>query len=233
MKPLWLKIGCCVFLLGLAGGGWWLFKSGRLSTSDAFEPSLHQPITMPAIPSCFPGLSIEMNRIRENDSFFPENFNGRFEEWFSKHLRSMNESRLTKDQSDEVYRFLWLRSFHHPIAVRISRQDNQYSLSAIELSGAGGYEPGEILKNKSRRLSDAEWLTFTRKLEESCFWKVASQDMNTRGLDGAEWVLEGLKLGRYHVADVWSPSSGSYRDACIYLLRISGLGIDEKSEDLY
>jgi len=54
-----------------------------------------------------------------------------------------------------------------------------------------------------------------------------------RGNDDAEWIVEGMRQGRYQVTDLWTPSNGPYRDACINLLKISGLGIDEKSKDLY
>jgi hypothetical protein len=48
-----------------------------------------------------------------------------------------------------------------------------------------------------------------------------------RGNNGAESIVEGMRQGRYQVTDLL------YRDACINLLKISGLGIDEKSKDLY
>lgn len=53
------------------------------------------------------------------------------------------------------------------------------------------------------------------------------------GNDGAEWILEGVNGGRYHVVDRWTPGAGAYREACLYLLKISDLGIDEASQDLY
>jgi hypothetical protein len=44
-------------------------------------------------------------------------------DWYSKHLTAMGEPSLLEvsrqDATVEVYRFLWLRSFHHPISVRL------------------------------------------------------------------------------------------------------------------
>src|SRR5258708_39333972 len=42
--------------------------------------------------------------------------------WYAKHLKALHEPSLwemAQDPKAEAYRFLWLRSFHHPIAVRL------------------------------------------------------------------------------------------------------------------
>ena len=47
------------------------------------------------------------------------------------------------------------------------------------------------------------------------------------GLDGADWVLEGLKDTRYHCWNLWCPTEdgrqGAFRDLCLYLFELSGL----------
>ena len=53
------------------------------------------------------------------------------------------------------------------------------------------------------------------------------------GNDGAQWILEGMKDGRYHVVDRWSPDGGDYRAACLHLLKLSGLGVNPKGVDVY
>ncbi len=45
-------------------------------------------------------------------------------------------------------------------------------------------------------------------------------------MDGSQWVLEGVRDGRYHVVDRWSPESGLYRETCLILLRFSEIGVD-------
>lgn len=232
-----VKMAIALFVLTtvVTIGGVWQFKRWSHQAASDFKPSLAEPITMPAVPTCFPGRSTEISRIPSKGKYFPQDVPPFFVEWFSKHLRAMNEPSLlsSTDSLDEVYRFLWLRSFHPPVAVRVWRTGEEYFLNAIELNGAGGYEPGKELARKARPLTSEEWVTFMRPLEESCFWNLPRRDPDNRGNDGAEWIVEGLRQGRYQVTDVWSPSSGAYRDACIYLLKISGLGIDEKSKDLY
>jgi hypothetical protein len=39
------------------------------------------------------------------------------------------------------------------------------------------------------------------------FWEVSTRDGNRDGLDGAAWIVEGVKQGRYHIIDHWSPDA--------------------------
>ncbi len=188
----------------------------------------------PVETSCYPGRSIEAPSVA-GASYFPSNVlshnesgNQFVSEWFSKHLRAMNEAPMyyAEDRWSESYRFLWLRSFHHPVAVRIWKCGSERFIAAKELSGAGGYEPGKLIRNYSRRLTAAEWSEFMRHLEDSCYWNLPTRDENL-GLDGALWIFEGVKGGRYHIVDRWSPTSGSYHELCLYVLKLSELKIDD------
>ena len=49
----------------------------------------------------------------------------------------------------------------------------------------------------------------------------------TLGLDGARWILEGLKKGRYHVVERWSPEGGKFREAAECLIGLSKLDIEK------
>ena len=59
-------------------------------------------------------------------------------EWYSSHLRAMSEPILAAPTTTRTYRFTWLRSFHHPIAIRIVSGPGQPKVIAVELNGAGG-----------------------------------------------------------------------------------------------
>src|SRR6267378_2766004 len=70
-------------------------------------------------------------------------------QWYSKHLRALREPSLWEtsqlDLTAEAYRFLYLRSFHHPISVRlVVAQDKTATLISKETHGKGGYEPGRL-----------------------------------------------------------------------------------------
>jgi hypothetical protein len=65
----------------------------------------------------------------------------------------MSEPSLSCDRTGaETYRFLWLRTWGHPIAVRIAGLSTGGLISAVELDGAGGYGPGTILRTVNRPL---------------------------------------------------------------------------------
>ncbi|HEV8592464.1 MAG TPA: hypothetical protein VGQ55_10205, partial [Pyrinomonadaceae bacterium] len=144
------------------------------------------------------------------------------------------ERSLLDESADgaEKYRFLWLPTFHHPIYVRIENGHGGIRLSTKELDGAGGYEPGKVIRSRDITLDPKVWCEFLRRLDGASYWQLA-KDNNELGDDGSQWVLEGVKDGRYHIVDRWTPREGEYREACIYLLRLSGLDVDALKGDLY
>jgi hypothetical protein len=82
--------------------------------------------------------------------------------WFSRYLASMNEPTLSCGRVKEAsYRFLWLRSFQHPVAIRVVYDAGIATLTAVELDGAGGYTPGSEIRRITRRLAGKELSRFT------------------------------------------------------------------------
>jgi hypothetical protein len=143
-------------------------------------------------------------------------------EWYSTHLRTMAEPSLSCGQSDdESYRFLWLRTWGHPITVRVEA-GQPHTLTAVELDGAGGYEPGKVVRRVTRQLSAEEWRTLSHSSKALNFWKMPTR-LPHHGSDGAQWVLEGRSGREYHVVDRWSPRDGAYRDFCLMLVKFAGL----------
>jgi hypothetical protein len=161
--------------------------------------------------------------------------------FYSSSLAAMQEPPLSsiKDKNSETYRFLWLRSFHPPVSIRLYRAKNQSYIIVKQLSGVGVPEngaaifPKTLTVNETRPISEAEWEHFQELLKKSGFWLIPTEDGKPIGLDGAGWLLEGVKSGQYHVVDRQSPEQGDFREACVYLLRISGVNINESKGELY
>lgn len=131
-------------------------------------------------------------------------------DWYSKFLTAMGEPSVLEvsrqDATAEVYRFLWLRSFHHPISVRlVFRKDGSALLISKETDGKGGYQPGKLIRNSTARLSKEQSEWFRSQVEDSAVWKQPTRQMGGNGLDGAQWIIEMAKGGHYHVIDRWSP----------------------------
>jgi hypothetical protein len=194
--------------------------------------------------SSFPGLSVAISEKRKyKNGFFPV---GAFEDgWqdsdsgkndgYGEFLRPMGERSLFEPTrgNTEIYRFLWLRSFHHPISVRLERSDYSFKLVSVELSGKGGYEPGRKLRTDNIIVSEDEWCKFMSLLEAASFWSQPTSDPRQSGRDGAQWVLEGVRRNRYHIIDRWSPHDGGFRAAGIYLLQLSGRETEKAGSDIY
>ena len=147
-------------------------------------------------------------------------------DWYSKYLRAMMEPSLSCGEKMDgfAYRFLWLRGFHRPIAVRIEKNGPSVTLNAVETDGTGGSAPGRIVKRTQRTLSPAEHDKFLMKLKQVGFWEMR-KNQDRFGMEGAQWVLEGAENGRYEVVDRWSPSPGAYRDVCLILLEFAGIAV--------
>ena len=153
--------------------------------------------------------------------------------WYGQHLRAMREPRLCEPSDVERYRFLWLRTFHRPVAVRVERTEAGASLTARELGGAGGYAPGELARGATRDLTSSEWAELQRKLDAAGYWTLPT-DSDRMGLDGSQWVLEGARGDRYHVVDRWTPEEAgrdaAFRELCLFLLDLAGFAPANRSE---
>ena len=151
---------------------------------------------------------------------------------YSKYLAAMGESNLPTG-GGESYRFLWLRSFHPPIAVRISAVGSQCVVVAKQLDGAGGNAAGRLARRIVRTLPAEACAPFRGLLGALDFWRSQPSDASDRNainFDGAQWVLEGRRGDGYHVWDVWSPSESgphaSFRSLCVEMIRLSGLTLN-------
>jgi len=151
--------------------------------------------------------------------------------WYSNHLRAMREPPLSKTSTDKlltVYRFLWLRSFHPPIAIRVSiRPDGTASLVTKMTDGAGGYKPGTLTWNQSFDIAASQVSTLRRLLEKANFSEMSTH-VPPAGNDGAQWIVEGVQAGRYHVVDRWSPEGTDYANIGLYLLNLSRIPLERK-----
>ncbi|MFI5137918.1 MAG: hypothetical protein ACHQIM_08815 [Sphingobacteriales bacterium] len=172
----------------------------------------------------------------QNETYFPfeakghTGFDSFTEKWYSGQLSALREPVLLTDRSEkEIYRFTWLRTFHHPVAIRIEKNGDAYILYWKVCDGAGGYEPGKLIIDKQKEISKASWDKFMQKFMMIGFWAMDTREKEL-GNDGAQWILEGKLANKYHVVEAWSPRSGNYYECCDFLIGLTDLKIkpDEK-----
>ena len=157
------------------------------------------------------------------------------EEWYLQHLNAMGEDSIYRkplEAAEESYRFLWLRSFHHPVSVRVDFESPLVATASLKiLDGRGGYLPGKLTTEESRRLSSDEIRSFRAALDAAGLWDLAANS-SRRGTDGAHWVLEGATVDRYAYADRWSPPSDEpVKGFGLFMLSLTS--IDEPAHEIY
>ena len=70
---------------------------------------------------------------------------------------------------------------------------------------------GEAVEDRTKKLSKQQTQWFLDRVEELKYWELPSREQkapNVLNLDGAQWVVEGVRDGNYKLVDRWSPGNG-------------------------
>jgi hypothetical protein len=152
-------------------------------------------------------------------------------QWYSKMLFTMKEPVLSNYKgTKEIYRFTWLRTFHHPVAVRFEKQNNIIRLFSKVCNGAGGYEPGQLIFDTTLNATDDQYKSLTQKIGNINFWNLKTEQRDEAGNDGSEWIIEAVKDNNYHMVTRWTPSEGrqdNFRSVGEFLVSLSKISSDE------
>jgi len=127
----------------------------------------------------------------------------------------------------DSFRFLWLRTFHAPIAVRVDVTANDATITAVQLSGAGGYDPGVVSERSVRHLSASNLDSLQLALQTAHFWELPSWE-RASGADGSRWVVEARSSSTYRVVDRWTPRDGPFRDLGLCFLKLAGVKVEPR-----
>lgn len=146
-----------------------------------------------------------------------------FRSWYSQILFRMAEPSLSCGRFvPQTYRFVVVPTWGPPAAVRITVTAAP-RLSAVVLSGQGGYDPGRPKAVAARFLGNAERDELLDAISRADFWNLPAQDLGHRGMDGSEWLVEARVGDRYHVVNRWSPTEGAYHALCLAFARLGGV----------
>lgn len=152
--------------------------------------------------------------------------------WDDEILLRFEEISLSKtsDSSDESYRLVLLPTFDNPLVIRIWQKDNERFLTTKKLSGEGGFgieKFGNLSYEKTRPLTEQEWVTAVKFINQTSFWRMSPQTDEVPVSDGASWSLEGIKEREYHEVHRTIPNK-DFKTSCYYFLKLSGLQSEYK-----
>jgi hypothetical protein len=152
-------------------------------------------------------------------------------QWYSKMLFTLKEPILSNYHGKkEIYRFTWLRTFHHPVSVRVENQGNISKLFSKVCNGASGYGPGQLIFDTTISISADEYKLLTMKVDSINFWSMKTEQRDEVGNDGSEWIIEAVKNNKYHMVTRWSPSEErqvNFRSVGEYLISLSKISSGE------
>lgn len=141
--------------------------------------------------------------------------------WYGGNLQAAGEEPLFK-MPGPALRFTWLRTFQAPVIVRLNTApDGTLTMTATELSGAGGYEPGVVARRVVRVLSARETAALARIMSDM---KVLEQPIADcpMGMDGEQWIIESVGPDGYRFLDRWSPEDGPVHALGLLMLGFTG-----------
>jgi hypothetical protein len=139
--------------------------------------------------------------------------------------------------NDQVtYRFLWQRSFHNPVLVRIAIDPDNSATATYKELDRDRESGGQLIENSTidahQYLVDTwesefaatdhiEWL---RTDAESAFWEFPYWiDWDIITTDGAVWTMEGIRDGNCHVVTRVSPDRGNrFYQFALQIMNLTG-----------
>jgi len=138
-------------------------------------------------------------------------------QWYSGVFYELGEKPLWPANPKQVtYRFVWIRSFHDPVSITMDVQPGGTGQLHLHINGLVPRE----LESKTQALSKQQAQEVLELIDRAGFWNMATEG-GPHGNDGAEWILEGVQGGQYHVVTRWDASGTAFGKALLELIRLS------------
>lgn len=133
-------------------------------------------------------------------------------------LQYLGESSIFAESNSpevESYRFLWGRTFHRPISVRLDMRAGRSGMLTIRIGQGETGSPGSLrgsVQTSTRELAEDQIEAFRTAMQAS-FWTTTPYGHGDQaGADGSTWLIEALQAGQYHSVQRWSPMNSSEPD---------------------
>lgn len=199
---------------GVAGGRYMLLREQRFKEVSAVLKQV--PDSSPSQPAARMCLTaLETNNAAYFVKYFPpQTFTGRGADfqlyWYSGDMYALGEKPLwpVASSDEKIYRFTYLPAFSGPVVLTLT----------VQADGTGNIAFKELDRHHGKRDRDETAVAsqtgvarFLERLDQAHFWEMPVQS-SVRGFDGAEWILEGVQDGKYHIVTRWCPGDDKKGD---------------------
>jgi hypothetical protein len=189
--------------------------------------------TLTAVPDSSPNyqlartclLTLETNNASFLVNYFPpQTFTGRAGDfqvhWFSRELYALGEKPLwpPASESERTYRITVLPAFTIPESVTLTVLADGSGQIRFRATDA---RHEHLNVEGVSTISSQQVADFTALLNRVQFWQMPTESRQL-GLDGAEWILEGVQRGNYHIVLRWCPSKTPFGEAGRSLFDLAG-----------
>lgn len=174
-----------------------------------------------------------MGRLLPAVAFFPDDFaTDYWRTYLGEQLVGFAEPslhELGRDPECVTARFLWLRTFHAPVCVRLELAP-ETTLIAKTASTKSGFERPREVSVRTRIVTHSQ-AEYAADAVRAALLTAHPRDRRRVTVDGASWVLEHVRHGVYRVAELNSPrqgdAQGAFRAAAWHLIELAGADLVE------
>jgi hypothetical protein len=156
------------------------------------------------------------------------------ERWYSSYLAAMDEPSLfgaARNGGVTMYRFLLVWNAR-ALSVRVLVNPEGNGLLYGKLVIQHSDKPNVSFAKESVPVGKEQVQQFLALVKQADFWSMTTAETATKGsyhVDGAQWILEGVDDGTYHVVDRWSPQDTDYKRICSDPMELSPVKLNGAS----
>jgi hypothetical protein len=167
--------------------------------------------------------------------YFPPGVFGQdayYEHWYTSLLAAMREPSLfeTARKSETTEYRLLIGLNDRALSFRLELLvDGTGELTVARVIFNSG-KPDSVLLNHRVQVSAESVHELQTLLQKADFWKSDTEEKRDKGhywTDGMRWVLEGVSNREYHVVDRLSPKHSDFARACIFLIALTPMNLEE------
>lgn len=149
--------------------------------------------------------------------------------WYSSDMYQLGEPPLwpPTPTNEKNYRFTYLGAFTGPKAVTLrvlTDGSGEVKMTVLDESH------DRVKRDQTSSVPQNKVSDFLKRLDRAHFWEMATESQHL-GFDGAEWIMEGVQDGKYHIAVRWCPNlyektsdpeDAAFADATRFLFQLAG-----------